>query len=157
MAEIRRYDDIMQQVCANMIAKQDKITDFNAGSIIHTFLDTVARIGERIYVAIRQGYNENLRLVPYSFFGFERKSGSYASGTVQFERKNPLPARSIIPTGTKVSGKGKQYITNEVGYIEQGVLYSNPIKVVALLSGSEYNVPEYTIDTIESLVVYCLC
>jgi uncharacterized phage protein gp47/JayE len=152
MAEIRRYDDIMQQACANMIAKQDKITDFNAGSIIHTFLDTIARIAERIYVAIRQGYNENLRLVPYSFFGFERKSGSYASGTVQFERKIPLPARSIIPTGTKVSGKGKNYMTTAVGYIEPGSLYSNPIKVVANVAGTEFNIPAFTIDTIDSVV-----
>jgi uncharacterized phage protein gp47/JayE len=152
MAEIRRYDDIMEQACANMIAKQEKITDFNAGSIIHTFLDTVARISERIYVAIRQGYNENLRLVPYSFFGFERKSGSYAGGTVEFERKRALPIRSIIPTGTKVSGNGKNYITTEVGYIEQGSIYSNKIKVVAIAAGTEFNVPAYSIDTIESLV-----
>jgi uncharacterized phage protein gp47/JayE len=152
MAEIRRYDDIMQQACANMIAKQDKITDFNVGSIIHTFLDTISRISERIYVSIRQGYNENLRLVPYSFFGFERKSGSYSGGTVRFERKTALPARSIIPIGTKISGKGKNYISTEVGYIEQGSLYSNSIKVAAILPGSEFNVPAYTIDTIESLV-----
>jgi hypothetical protein len=41
MGEIRRYSDLMQQAAANMIARQDKITDFNTGSIIHTFLDTV--------------------------------------------------------------------------------------------------------------------
>jgi len=85
MAEIRRYDDIMRQALANMIAKQDKLTDFNEGSIIHTFLDTVARVAERIYVAIRQGYNDNLRLVPYSLFKFNRKPGTGAAGTVVFK------------------------------------------------------------------------
>ena len=29
MAKIRRYDEIMAGATANMIAKQDKITDFN--------------------------------------------------------------------------------------------------------------------------------
>ena len=48
MAKIRRYDEIMAGATANMIAKQDKITDFNEGSIIHTILDTVSRIAERM-------------------------------------------------------------------------------------------------------------
>ena len=67
MAKIRRYDEIMEGATANMIAKQDKITDFNEGSIIHTILDTVARIAERAYVAIRQGYNEMLAILPSVF------------------------------------------------------------------------------------------
>ena len=60
MAKIRRYEEIMQGATANMIAKQDKITDFNEGSIIHTILDTVSRVAERAYVAIRQGFNDCL-------------------------------------------------------------------------------------------------
>ena len=53
MAEIRRYGDIMEQAVANMAALQDQITDFNKGSNIHTMLDTISRIVERAYVAIR--------------------------------------------------------------------------------------------------------
>ena len=84
MAKIRRYDEIMAGAMANMIAKQDKITDFNEGSIIHTILDTVSRIAERMYVAIRQGYNELLVLIPYSLFGFERKNGLLSSVRLHF-------------------------------------------------------------------------
>jgi uncharacterized phage protein gp47/JayE len=142
----------MRQATANMIAKQDKITDFNIGSIIHTFLDTVCRIGERVYVAIRQGYNDNLRLIPYSYFGFERKKGAKANGIVQFRRENPLPARTIIPAGTKVSGGGKGFTTTETGFIEPGAIYSNDIKVLANEPGKDFNTAALTIDTIDSVV-----
>jgi hypothetical protein len=152
MAEIRRYDDLMRQATANMIARQDKITDFNPGSIIHTILDTVCRIAERIYVAIRQGYNENLRLIPYSHFAFKQKQGDKASGTVQFRRENPLPTRTIIPSGTKLSGGGKGFMTTELGYIEPGAIYSNTVKILANEAGKDFNVSALTIDTIESVV-----
>jgi uncharacterized phage protein gp47/JayE len=151
MAEIRRYDDLMRQASANMIAKQDKITDFNSGSIIHTFLDTLCRIAERIYAAIRQGYNDNLRLVPYSVFGFERKKGTRATGTVQFKRGKALPTRTAIPAGTKVSGGGKGFTTVEIGFIEPGAVHSNNIKVLADETGAEYNTAALTINTIDSM------
>jgi len=151
-AEIRRYDDIMQQSTANMIARTDKITDYNPGSIAHTFCDTLSRIAERIYVAIRQGYNDNLRLVPYLFFGFTRKQGTHANGTVIFKRGNPLPTRTPVPVNTKVSGAERTYLTTETGFIEPGALLSNQIKVKAIEHGKNYNVAALTIDTIETLV-----
>lgn len=152
MAEIRRYEDIMQQALGNMIAGQDKITDFNPGSIIHTLLDTVSRIAEREYVAIRQGYNENLRLVPYSIFKFRRKQGRKASGTAVFSRTKPLPAQTIIVSGTKVSFEDKDYVTTEVGFIEAGAVNSNPIKILAADIGASFNIPSGVIDTIKTAV-----
>jgi len=152
MAEIRRYDDIMQQALADMIANQDKLTDFNEGSIIHTFLDTVARIAERIYVAIRQGYNDNLRLVPCLLFKFTRKMGNPATGMVEFQRANPIPTRTSIPKATRVSGNGKSYLTTALGFIEPSVLYSNPIPVIAEKAGRDHNVPAYTINTIDPVL-----
>jgi uncharacterized phage protein gp47/JayE len=151
-AEIRRYDDLMQQAAANMIARQDKITDFNPGSINHTFLDTICRICERAYVAIRQGYNDNLRLVPYFVFGFERKKGTRANGTVQFRRENPLQTVTPIPVNTKISGTGKSYVTTETGYIEPGAVLSNEIPFLAAENGKSFNVAAFVIDTIDSIV-----
>jgi uncharacterized phage protein gp47/JayE len=142
----------MEQATANMIALQDSITDFNEGSNIHTLLDTVSRIGERLYVAIRQGYNENLRLVPYSNFRFTRKQGTYAHGTAVFSRSNPLTGRTIIPTGTRISDGSKAYATTEVGYIEPGNTDSNPIKIIAITAGALSNIPAHVLNTIESAV-----
>ena len=151
-AEIRRYDDIMQQSTANMIARTDKITDYNPGSIAHTFCDTLSRIGERIYVAIRQGYNEILGLIPSFWLGLKKKQGAFANGTVIFKRENPLPTRTAIPVKTKTSGAGRNYLTTETGFIEPGALLSNQIKVMAEKPGRNYNVASLTIDTIETLV-----
>jgi uncharacterized phage protein gp47/JayE len=152
MAEIRRYDDIMQQAIGAMIANQEKITDFNPGSIIHTFLDATARIAERIYVAIRQGYNDNLRLVPYSLFKFRRKDGTAAGGTVEFQREKPILTRTVINSGTRVSGDGKTYITTAIGYIEPGALYSNAIPIVSDGAGTQFNIPSYAIKAIDSVL-----
>ena len=152
MAKIRRYDEIMASAMANMIAKQDKITDFNEGSIIHTILDTVSRIAERLYVAIRQGYNELLLLIPYSLFGFERKNGLHASGKVIFKRSTARATKSIIQKGTKVSGSGYSFTTTESVTILAGGTESAAVEVVADKAGSLYNVGAGTINTIDSVV-----
>jgi uncharacterized phage protein gp47/JayE len=152
MIEIRRHADIMQQAVANFIAQQDSITDVNNGSNIHTILDSVSRIAEREYVAIRQGYNEDLRLIPYSIFKFRRKEGTKAHGTAVFSRAKSIPSRTIIPSGTKLAGLDKDYITTEVGFIEAGQINSNPIKILAVENGADYNLPSSVIDTIKTAV-----
>ncbi len=151
MAKIRRYDEIMTGATANMIAKQDKITDFNEGSIIHTILDTVSRIAERMYVAIRQGYNELLVLIPYSLFGFERKNGFHASGKVIFKRSVALSAQSIVPKGTRVSGGGYSFTTTEAAIIPVGGTESAAVEVVADKAGRAF-VAAGVINTIDSVV-----
>ena len=151
MAKIRRYDEIMAGATANMIAKQDKITDFNEGSIIHTILDTVSRIAERMYVAIRQGYNELLVLIPYSLFGFERKNGFHASGKVIFKRSVALSAQSIVPKGTRVSGGGYSFTTTEAAIIPVGGTESAAVEVVADKAGRAF-VAAGVINTIDSVV-----
>lgn len=152
MAKIRRYEEIMAGAIANMIAKQDKITDFNEGSIIHTILDTVARIAERAYVAIRQGYNEMLAILPYSPFKFTKKEGFYASGTVVFGRASALGSQSIIPKGTVVSGGGFTFTTTEAGIIAADSLNSEPVTVVADGAGSDYNIAAGVISAIDNIV-----
>lgn len=152
MAKIRRYDEIMQMACANMIAKQDKITDFNEGSVIHTILDTVSRIAERAYVAIRQGYNEQLAMLPYSPFGMEKKEGMYASGTVIFSRERALGSQTIIPKGTRVSDGERYFVTTEAGIIAAGAMDSDSIAVTAEGVGSDHNLATGAINAIESIV-----
>lgn len=152
MAKIRRYDEIMAGATANMIAKQDKITDFNEGSIIHTILDTVSRIAERMYVAIRQGYNELLVLIPYSILRFERKNGLYANGKVIFKRSFALSAQSIVPKGTRVSGGGYSFTTTEAAIIPVGGTESAAVEVVADKAGRAFNVAAGVINTIDSVV-----
>ena len=152
MADIKRYDELMEEACANMIARQDKITDFNEGSVIHTILDTFCRIVERIYISIRSGFNQGLVMLMYSVFKFEKKNGTYASGKVTFSRNAPLNARTVIPSGVKVSGNGFNYVTTQTTAISAGEVDSESVAVVAEKSGSDYNIDAGVINTIETSV-----
>ena len=152
MADIKRYDELMEESCANMIAKQNKITDFNEGTIIHTILDTFCRIMERFYISVRVGFAKGLLMLIYSLFKFKKKSGSYASGKVTFSRANPANARTVIPSGVKVSGNGKTYITTEAGAIEAVAVDSDEITIKAVEAGSSYNADSETITSIDTSV-----
>lgn len=152
MAQIKRYDEIMQSALANMIALQDKVTDFNQGSVSHSIIDTVARIAERAYVAIRQGYNEQRAILPYSPFGMEKKEGLFASGTVVFHRDSSLSTATVIPKGTVVSGNGLSFTTTEAGTIAIDAVDSDSINVTANSAGSDYNIAINSIDSIDTVV-----
>lgn len=152
MAKIRRYDEIMSEAVANFVAQQDKITDLNEGSVIHTILDTVSRIAEREYVAIRQGYNEMLSIIPYSPFEFVRKEGMFASGNVIFFRDKAINARTILPKGLHVEGGGLKFTTTEMGVIEAGALESQEVSVIADGAGRDWNIGADVINTIDSVV-----
>lgn len=152
MAEIRRYDEIMKSMVSNMVANQNKITDFNEGSVIYTILDTNARIAERLYVAIRQGYNEILKMLPYSPFGFEKKKGLLASGKVIFTREKELKTSSVIPKGTVVSGGGFSFTTTTAGIIREFEKESSEISVIANLVGTSSNIKANVIESIDSVV-----
>lgn len=149
---IQRYEEILQNAIAIMAAEQDKVTDFNEGSVIFAYLDTVARLGERCFTAIRQEFNEMLDLIPYSLFDFKRKQGEFANGFVRFSRENPINGRSVIPKGTKIEGGGFVYITSLAGVIEAGQTTSGDIPIIAENVGSDYNCPAGTINIINSTV-----
>lgn len=149
-----RYDEIMAKAIRNMVAKQNKITDFNEGSVIHTILDTVARIAEREYVAIRQGYNEMLSCIPYSAFGFTKKQGQKAVGTVVFYTDSVKDNTIQIPKGTVVEGGGLLFETTEEGSIQAGQLHSQEVQTIAQETGAIYNVSIGTISNVESNVPF---
>lgn len=158
--KILRYDEIMQKAMQNVIARCDKVTDFNEGSIIHTILDTVARIAEREYVAIRQGYNEMLASIPYSAFRFYRREGQKSVGTVTFTATSVQVSSDddsddgviIIPKGTIVSAGGLKFETCGVAKIQAGELKSQEVEAIAMEAGSKYNVAAAAITSIESAV-----
>lgn len=152
MATIKRYDEIMETALANMIARQDKLTDFNEGSIIHTLLDTMARLMERAYTAIRQGYNEQLKILPYSPFGLSKKEGTYATGEVVFTRSSALSTATTIAKGAIVSGGGLTFTTSEAATIAAGELDSDAVAATCDTVGSAGNVSAGTINAIDSVV-----
>jgi hypothetical protein len=150
VGEIRRYKEIMEDAVARFAAGQDRITDFNEGSAIYCLLDTFSRLLERAYIGIRQGYNDNIRLVPYSLFNFKKKAGRYAAGRVTFRRAQAEAGLSAIPVGTVVSAGDREYVTVENGAIANGAIASGAIAIKARESGALYNKDAHTVTKVVS-------
>ena len=148
--DIKNYDTLLTEMKESAIASGSGITDFNAGSIIMTIFEAVARPIEQGYIDTRNGYTNNLRAIPYSVFDFKQKPGQKATVDVVFTRNEALSSVSTIPSGTRVSNGSLVFITTSAATIGIGEITSNSVGAVAESVGLEYNVAEDTITTIES-------
>lgn len=147
---VKNYKDIYTDMCNYIIANQNIITDFNAGSFVATNNEAVAREIEDIYVATRVGYDNNLKAIPLNVFDFRKKSGTKATGRVVFKRDKANPTKAFIPLGTKISKGTYVYETTQIGEIKSNETESNEIGIQAVDIGDLYNTKINTIETIES-------
>ena len=70
---VKRYEEIIVQMRNTMAANQNKITDYNEGSVIMTLFESIARIAEQLYIDCRSGYDSELKAIAYSLFDFQKK------------------------------------------------------------------------------------
>src|SRR4030043_334950 len=132
---IKKFTEIISDMITWMAANQSKLTDFNQGSIVRTFLETVALEIEQAYVRTRIGFGEELKNVPYYSFNFEKQASSKAAGVVNFGRSDTSTEISI-PAGVLVSTRdGIQFVTTEDGVIEIGDTLSEDITIQAVKAG----------------------
>jgi uncharacterized phage protein gp47/JayE len=135
----------------NYIAShQDKLTDFNDGSVIESQIEAIARELAGIYIRCRIGFSSYLRGLPYSVFGFEQKNGLKASVKVVFSRSKVFSYETSIPIGTVVAAEGLKFLTTELGSIAAGAIDSVEISAVAEDVGDRYNVGTGKVKTIVS-------
>lgn len=146
------YNSILARMKNHMIAGQSKVTDFNAGSMILTLFESVARPLEQAYIDTRNGYMNNLRAIAYSVFDFEKKAGTNASVNVIFLRAKASSSSVTILSGTKVSDGTYTFTTTENAVIMANETESNAVSATAESVGTSYNVAANTITTIESVV-----
>lgn len=149
---VQSYEDIYNKEVACMVANQDKITDFNQGSVSASFLESFARVVERLYLDTKTGYTNNLKAAAYTIFNFKRKAGDKASAKVVFSRSAVKDYISTIPIGTKVSSGNFVFITSEPGTIASGEVNSNQVSVQAEKIGIDYNVAANTINSIDTIL-----
>lgn len=71
--ESKSYEQILAECISYMIANQNKITDFNKGSVIRTIFEAFARILEEGYENTRLGYDSNLKAMAFGLFDFQKK------------------------------------------------------------------------------------
>jgi uncharacterized phage protein gp47/JayE len=148
--EIKSFGEIYSDVRDYIIAHQDKITDFNDGSVLSSEIEAFSREIAELYIRCRVGYSSFLRGLPYSIFGFEQKPGQQASTTVVFYRSKPKSYETTIPEGTIVSASGLRFTTTDSGKISPENIESNEISVIAEKVGEEYNIEAGAINSIVS-------
>ena len=149
---VETYGNILNRMKNHMIAGQNKITDFNKGSIIMTIFESVARPMEQAYIDTRNGYMNNLRAIAYSVFDFEKKAGVNATVNVVFSRASATESSVTVLSGTKVSDGTYTFITTSNAVIPANQTSSAPVGATAEKVGLAYNVGANTITTIESVV-----
>jgi hypothetical protein len=150
--EIKTFDEIYDSMRNYVITHQNRITDFNDGSVMSSFIEACAREFALLYIRARVGFSSYLRGLPYSVFNFTKKPGEKASARVVFSRAAPAAYAANIPAGTIVASGGLRFLTTEPGDVPSGGTDSQSISVIAENAGEKYNVGARTVKTVESVL-----
>jgi len=148
--DVKSFGRIYGDMVNYIIAHQDRLTDFNDGSVLASQIEATAREIAMLYVACRVGFSTHLRSLPYSVFGFERMEGTRASTRVVLSRSRPLSHETPIPAGTIVSAGNLSFATSVAASVSSGETDSPPIPAVAAAVGDGFNVGAGTISTVVS-------
>ncbi|KKL74401.1 hypothetical protein LCGC14_2065260 [marine sediment metagenome] len=145
---VKLFTPLLDDMTTWIVANQDKITDFNEGSVIRTFCEAISIIVERIYIDTKIGFNEGFIDTPFQAFDFVRELGQKASGNVVFSRSGTSGDQEIA-SGTIVSTTdGTRFETTADGQISNGNTDSASIPILASTAGKDGNVPANTIIVI---------
>jgi len=150
--EIKTFQQIYTDMINHSIARQDRLTDFNDGSVLCSQFEAFAREIAMAYVACRVGYRSHLRSLPMSVFGFDMLGGERAGARVVFSRSKPFSHETMIPAGTLVSGGGMIFATSAAVTIPSGATASPPVPAIAERVGEEGNVGAGEIGAIVSIL-----
>ena len=148
---LRQYRDIYTSIKNYIIAHQNRVSDFNTGSVISSEIEAFSREMALVYSEARSGFSEVLTKMPFTIFNLSKHPSQKAIGTVTFSRVSTVGAISI-PEGTQVSTAGGViYETTAAGSMANGVGSVN-VAVRALNVGTEGNVPAGTVTVFVSWI-----
>ncbi len=147
--EMKRYSQIYSEMRDYVVAHQDKITDFNAGSVISSILEALAREIAALYLKTMANVDVYARSLAYSQFNFEKKGGLAASGSVVFSRNAASSSEVAIPAETRVAtGSGIEFTTSAEVKILAGARDSASVVVACADVGALGNIRANMVDTI---------
>ena len=150
---IKQYKTILNDMLNWIIANQDKITDFNEGSVITSFVEAVAITEESLYIKVRTGFSKNLKNITYNVFNFAKTVASKSAGNVVFSRLG-TSGDVTIPIGTVIgTSAGIKFVTTALGNILNGNSSSTDVAIEAVEDGADSNVPSGTITVIYTPIV----
>jgi len=148
--EVKSFGQIYGDMRNYIMAHQDRLTDFNDGSVLASQVEATARELASLYVACRVGFSTHLRSLPYSVFGFEAKEGVRASTRVVLSRSRPFSHETPIPAGTVVAAGNLNFVTSETAAVPAGETDSPPVPAVARDVGDGFNVDAGAVRSIVS-------
>lgn len=147
---LKSYREIFKDMRNYLITHQDKITDFNEGSICLSIMEGIAREIASLYNKTVSNIELYAQTMAYAQFDFERKSGVAAAGALVFSRKAASSIAVTIPEGATVStNDGMRFTTSQGGSIAAGSKDSAPIPAVCMVIGDEGNVGASKIQHID--------
>jgi uncharacterized phage protein gp47/JayE len=149
---LKSYREIFEDMRNYVIAHQNKITDFNEGSVAASMLEATAREFAALYNKTVANIELYGRVIAYAQFDFERKAGLAATGSLIFSRYAAGVEREIAE-GVKVStDRGIVFVTTTRGSIAAGALASSPIPASCTIVGNSGNVPANRIRSIDDSI-----
>ena len=134
-----------QSMIAYLVSQGSGLSNFKSGSRINTLIEALSlELASSDYEYFRS-YAEGIREACYDTFGFALKPGEKASGQARIYNSDPRQAVTIPPFritlfGIRfVSENSPPPLTEDDLYVDVNIAAENP--------GTEYNLPENTIDT----------
>lgn len=148
---LKQYQTIYDEIKAYIIAHQDRVSDFNTGSVIASEIEAFAREFAILYSEARAGFSEVLTKMPFTIFNLSKHPAQKAVGTVTFSRVD-TSAEITIPIATQIATAGGViYETTEAVTmaIADG---SENAAVRAMDAGTSGNVPAGTVNIFVSSI-----
>ncbi len=147
----KTYSEIYDDMKNYVVTHQDQATDLNAGSVISSILEAIARQIASAYIAVVANVDIYQKTFSAEQFGLSRNAGIAASGTVVFSRSTPALSDISIPVGTVLTtASGLVFTTLELGSILTDALTSGSIRVQCSTTGATGNVDAGAINQISS-------
>lgn len=98
--KVKDFEMITSSLLNYIYYSDNKLTDFNVGSVLRSLLEAVASEHEETYYRIWEGLQEAIKVSILETFGFFPEEATVAKGTVIFGRETPAPSDIEIPAGT---------------------------------------------------------
>ncbi len=142
--QLKDFASITASMLNIMRASQDRITDFEVGSVARTMLEAAAAEMDELYQQMFSGIRLAIPVSVYQTFGFPVRGAEAASGVVRVEIA-PISDATLIPAGTlfqrtAAEPGGRQYVALDDTAVPALASFAD-IAVVAEAAGASGNVP----------------
>lgn len=141
--QLKDFASITASMLNWMRAAQDKVTDFEQGSIIRTLLEAPAAEIDELYQQMFAGIREAIPVSVYRTFGFEALESTASAGIIRVTI-SPISTDTLIPAGTifqqTAASRSAQYIAHANTIIPATHSYAD-VSVAADTPGSAGNTP----------------